>query len=103
MAFDEVTLFRFDLTDAQFGPREMDVPDRVKGKVDTGSSDDDVEATVESEDESGGPGIGGMIVMAVVVSIVATLIARRLRGGDEDEAESAQIEFEDETAPEIGA
>ena len=95
MAFENITLFEFDLQDAQFGPRDLDVPDRVKGKV--GSSDEPAaEAEVETEDDSGvGVGIGRMIVMALVVSIAATLIARRLRGGKE-ETEATTIEFEAE-------
>jgi len=95
MAFENITLFEFDLQDAQFGPRDLDVPDRVKGKV--RSSDDEVAADVETdtEEDSGGVGIGRMIVMALVVSIAATLIARRLRGGKE-ETEATTIEFEAE-------
>jgi len=96
MAFENITLFEFDLQDAQFGPRDLDVPDRVKGKV--RSSDDEVAADVETDTEdedSGGVGIGRMIVMALVVSIAATLIARRLRGGKE-ETEATTIEFEAE-------
>ena len=104
MAFDEVTLFEFDLTDAQFGPRDMNVPDRLKGKVDTGSSaEGDIEAKVETEEDSGG-GLGRLLL--VVAALVAVgLIAKRMRGGSDSEEESTAIEFEEdeETTPEIGA
>lgn len=105
MAFDEVTLFEFDLEGAQFGPKEVDVPERFSGRTETEPEEatTDVEAETDAEDESGGPSLGRMVLMAIVVSVVATLVARRLRGGD-DEAETTQIEFdEDEEAPEIGA
>lgn len=107
MAFDEVTLFEFDLTDAQFGPESMDVPDKFSGSVGTDEGDEDhgatAEAEFETEDESGGPSLGRMIVMALVVSVVATLLARRLRGGDEEETTQIEFEEDEETAPEIGA
>lgn len=108
MAFDKITLFEFDLQDAQFGPKSMDVPDKFSGTVGTDEDDEghegDVEAEFETEDSSGGPSIGRMILFAVVMSVVATLVARRL-GGDDEEEETTQIEFEEdeETAPEIGA
>lgn len=103
MAFDEVTLFEFDLTDAQFGPKDMNVPDRLKGKVDTGeSAEGDVEANVETEEDESG-GMGKTILMGVVALVVVGLVAKRMRGGS-DEEESTAIEFdEDEEAPEIGA
>lgn len=108
MALDEVTLFEFDLKDAQFGPKDMNIPDRVKGKVDTGSSSDKpgVEVKTESQDSSsGGMGKGRMVLMGLVAVVVATMVAKRLRGGSEDEEQSTPIEFEEdeEKAPEIGA
>ncbi|MFC7140103.1 hypothetical protein ACFQMA_09685 [Halosimplex aquaticum] len=93
MVFENVTLFEVHLDDAQFGPRDAR-PDDARGGSDEAARRDadgrgaETGSGADSESTDGtGSGRGRfakLAVASVVVSVVATVAARRLAGRGAD-------------------
>ncbi|WP_415378501.1 hypothetical protein [Halosimplex sp. TS25] len=103
MVFENVTLFEVHLDDAQFGPGAGRASDDARDEaVDAVRRDADERATGSEptdEEGSGRSRIAKLAVASVVVSVVATLAARRLTGRDDEPAFDAGDADEVEPAP----
>jgi len=98
MVFENLTIFEVHLEDAQFGPETMgesEEPEPGEPKAQA------IDEPAEGEDEGGVP-IGRLIVASVIVSIVATVVARRLLGGDEEPEVEIDAPEESEREEDVG-
>ncbi|WP_436923391.1 hypothetical protein [Halosimplex amylolyticum] len=122
MVFENVTLFEVHLDDAQFGPRDGRSGDDSRSesvaveRSDAGEPEVGTDSGGEASADAEGSGRGRfakLAVASVVVSVVATVVARRLagrgddsefdeRGGDEFESGQYGAETADETEPVAG-
>lgn len=102
MVFENLTIFEVHLEDAQFGPESMGESEEPEASETNAKVSDEV---ADSEDEGGVP-VKRLIVASVLVSIVATVAARRLFGDDEPEVEidtADESEREDDVGVPIDA
>lgn len=71
---EKLTLFEFHLDGAQFGPRSL-----TDEAVEESTEDD------ETAESTGGNRVLRLVAASILVSLIATAIARRFAGNDEDE------------------
>ncbi|WP_436931346.1 hypothetical protein [Halosimplex halobium] len=84
MVFENLTLFEVHLDDAQFG---TDAGRSDERDADVALPEPDSDDDRETADSSGGRGrFVKLAVASVVVSVAATLVARRVAGGDDSVA-----------------
>lgn len=93
MVFENVTLFEVHLDDARFDARaggvdgsDADPAEAVEDRAHEERVDDERAAESETAEASaGGRGrVAKLILASVVVSVAATVVARRFAGGDDD-------------------
>jgi hypothetical protein len=82
MVFENLTLFELHLEDAQFGPTSLPDLDAVESAEESGEEPDQTAA--------GGSRRRGLALLlaSVAVSLVATVVARRLAGADDADEEA---------------
>lgn len=81
----KITIFELHVDDARFGTNDT---------IEDAESVETVESTPES-----GPNVGRLVLASLLVSVVATLVARRLFGGtDETDERPIEIDTREEAA-----
>ena len=81
MAFDNVTFFEVNLSDAAFGTAPVDEPDVEQ-------------IDVEAGDQGGSGGSKGKLFLAVLALAGVAIAVRRFRS-DDDEAEEIEMAYEE--------